>query len=292
MTMRLTKLGALAASALIFSSSAEMAAAQSSKHYATVGIWKVEAVFGGGAFDGCDATQKNVLGAKLRFAQEARSKTWALGANTTANGVFPGVLAFDGVPENIDFDHAGGWAIFPLSASGLALLRKSRNVAVDIGWGSNNFSLRGSSKALAKVTECVNRKGRAPARKPAVAKRAPRSSASAGPKPNLKKSVGARCYDAAIGNYSCRLTQEKPTAGYSEAYQITGGSSVTNYWVKKINDRFGDVWVKFSPQDAQWTFVGRWQTDANDQDCAAPVASQTPEARNNLAQDTWQLCIK
>ncbi len=141
------------------------------QHYANVRGWTVNAFFDNRTFQGCAGINPDNGGA-MRIAL-TRDNAWGVSLRANGNGFINGNLEIDGRNQPVQYQYSPeGWANVGLTAQELVDIRRGRSIGIDIGRGYFDFSLAGSTAAMGKVTECVNRQGRKP--QPRVAQQQPR----------------------------------------------------------------------------------------------------------------------
>lgn len=143
------------------------------------------------------------------------------------------------------------------------------------------FSLSGSTAAILKTTECVQRRGLINDSAPGVT--SPKSNGgsifSVPTVPVGQPAVG-NCESGFGGAYRCTLERLPTKAGYQISTRVTDTSnSVPLLDLDQVSSNEADVWANMN---GTWLFMGRWSASNPSSNCLAPVPNQIAEARNNL----------
>ncbi|MBE1284764.1 MAG: hypothetical protein GJ676_15750 [Rhodobacteraceae bacterium] len=263
----------------------------SETHYASVRGWDVLVIHDqSGVFTYCGAT-KNESGNKVLIALGADG-LWGLAVPTYQTGTFGGgVLDIDKVSIDSQFGFVGGFATRDLSLDELHRIKAGNQMGVMInGDGPERWwSLSGSSAAITKVEECVIRRGSAPT---ATATSQPTVSPTSGflsPVIPVGEMRIGNCDMVFTGPYRCTFESLPAKQGYRSSTRIVDTfNQAPTLDLDAVSDSEADVWALL---DGQWQFMGRWASDQTAGDCLVPTSNQVPEARNNLGQDAWQICV-
>ena len=248
-----------------------------------------------GAFNGCGAL-KEEAGQKVLLALGTNG-IWELVVPTSQTGTFGGgILDIDKISIDSQFGFVGGFAIRELSVQEIGMIKAGSQLGVVInGDGPERWwSLSGSTAAMLKATECVQRGGRAVAAAvPASPSPSPSPSPSGGsdllyPVPVGETQVGD-CKMGFTDVYRCTFEGLNPKAGYRTSTRVVDAfGSAPTLDLDAVSATEADVWALM---DGNWSFMGRWRHDTSMGRCLVPGDNQTPEAINNLGQDAWMICL-
>lgn len=263
--------------------------------YASVKGWDVLSLKdSAGSFVSCGAV-KTENGNRVMLAQGA-DWSWIVATPTNQYGTFGGgVLEIDKVSIDSQFGFTGGFAHRDLSGSELQAIKKGRQMGIAINGdgGTRWWSLSGSTAATLKVTECVQRKGQVaayqPSPSPSPAPSAHGARLLSNPIPVGQTRVGD-CHSVFSSGYRCNLIGQPPKSGYSASVRVQDISNQQpTLDLDVVSASEADVWALMNNN---WAFMGRWVRDAAMGDCLAPGPNQSPDARRNLGQDAWQICLR
>ena len=255
--------------------------------YASVRGWTVTSLDERNGVHGCRAT---IVQRGRSLMIERYHGQWNLVVQSRQSGTFQGgTVTIDKAVTDAQFGLRNGYAIFGMSNSTLGQLKKGSAISVKVN-GDNpvSFSLRGSTAAIGKVTECDQRQGEVPQ---AATPQAPATSG-----PAIGETATANCSTVTEGNYPCVATNMKPETGYEGVIRVVpaaGQKGKNAFFVKfKPGVPLADVW--FNTPGGTWQMLGGWDLRPAGQDgfCATPAANQTAAARNALGQDAWELCVQ
>lgn len=262
------------------------------KPYARVGDWKVTRVTASsGHFNGCRASKrdnKKLLVVERLLDNVPGMSPWQLVVRTRQSGRSGGALVtYDSTAVDSEFMILDGFATRELVPYEVEKFRQSSHLHVIINQGrTRTWSLSGSAAALLKIEECVDRGGR----------KAPQNAAVQSPKktkPAAKASTMGTCSGTVFPTYRCKVSQIKPGGKFIRAFRVKDPQGNTpTFTVRMISESRAKVWEK--SQGSQLRYLGVWQPTNASGDCMAPLPSnqQKAEARSNLGQDAWDLCVR
>jgi hypothetical protein len=259
--------------------------AQTSQAYSSVRSWIISSEYQNGAFIGCHG-QKNTRAETLAFRTRYGQMEMVVPNEGPGTGFAGALVQIDRSAIDAQFGFEGGYAFRALTDHEIGLLKKGSRVQVRInGQYQQEHSLKGSTAALLKIQECESRKGQLPKAKSAQAAQ-PQKPAARAPQSNQ---VSANCDGFTFAPYRCTVTRHQPEAGYIDTYEITDpNANVPSFFFKIMNRNEADVWVAFD--GGAWNYVGVWINTSDE--CSEPAQTQTAEARMNLGQDAWGLCVR
>jgi len=261
-------------------------------HYAAVRGWDVLSFTeSNGAFNSCGAV-KSENGNRVMIAQGVDG-TWNIAVPTRQSGSFGGgILDIDKASIDSQFGFIGGFAYRELSNRELQMIKAGNHLGVLInGDGAERWwSLSGSTAAILKATECVQRRGRAAAAPVTPSPRAPLASPLLAPTVPVGETRVGNCEMGFVGGYRCTFEGLPAKQGYRSSTRVVDVSNTApTLDLDAISTTEADVWAYMN---GNWLFMGRWAADNRSGNCLAPGAIQSPDARNNLGQDAWMLCLQ
>ncbi len=263
-----------------------LAQAQTSQAYSNVRGWVVSSDYQNGSFIGCSAQQNTRADT---WSVRTRNGGWEMTVPNYGppNGFDGAVVTVDRTSIDAQFAYTGDIAYRELNSYELGLLKKGSRLTVRInGQDQQSYKLSGSTAAVLKVQECEQRRGNAQSAQATSPRRATPPPAPA-PAPQ-QHSTSAHCSTYIGGSFQCNLIRKAPEAGYVDAFEIVSNQyGEPNYFFKVKNEYESDTWV--SLDGGPWTYMGVWQPAPDG--CSEPHPNQGSEARNNLGQDAWGLCV-
>lgn len=143
-----------------------VAAPQGEEFYADTRGWRVFAGRVGGGFGYCFAEAVRGDGSALRLGWDGQQ--WQLAVPITSRPDWEGTLQIDGAGSGqgyrrggdyISGTASGGWTIAWLGEAELDGLRQGKFAVLGVGRADYDFRLSGSTAAVLKVQECVDRSG-------------------------------------------------------------------------------------------------------------------------------------
>lgn len=262
------------------------------EYYADIRGWTVNAIIHAqGGFVGCRAVKTSRNG---HLIVERHNGIWQLVVPTDRTDVYGGaILSIDKADIDSQFGFENGWATRELSARELDLIKAGNQLGVEInGEPPRYWELSGSTAAILKAQECADNGGNLPQDDAQAASGQGASGQAAPPPPpppgRPPQTVTATCDSVPTGPYGCEITQMPEEPGYKEIYQIAGSNGAPAYFIKVKSDNRADVWASFD--GAPWRYLGVWGNVGPN--CSEPLPNQSSEARDNLGQDAWNLCIR
>lgn len=168
--MKKSILGVIAAVSVVVTGAGAAQAQVQTTPYGSVRGWTVSAHAENGFFQGCSAT----LTASTHWMTMEHHPMigWAVQIGLSALwGTHNGYVDIDRASFDAQFDGNGGQVNFLASDPMMGAIRAGNQMSLSVPnvWQSNVVPLRGTAAAAAKITECVNNEGRAPAAAPAAA---------------------------------------------------------------------------------------------------------------------------
>jgi hypothetical protein len=285
-------LSVLSAYALLSAPSMAQTFNGTESQYASVKGWQVASYSdASGAFNSCGAV-KFENGNKVMLGLGADG-SWGIAVPTTQTGTFGGgILDIDKVSIDSQFGFVGGFAIRDLSNQEVRMIKAGRQLGVVVnGDGPEKwFSLTGSTAAILKTTECVQRRGQIKASAPAATSaKSNGGSVFSNQTAQVGQTAVGNCESGFGGAYRCTLEKLPTKAGYRSSTRVTDTSnSVPVLDLDEVSPNEADVWANMN---GTWLFMGRWSASNSSGNCLSPVSNQVAEARNNLGQDAWSLCV-
>lgn len=126
--------------------------------YGNVKGWRVFSSVGDFGLEYCAIARDNG-NVELRIATNGEGWQLAMPYYDSGNGL-EGAWGFDGFEDTAPFYTDGdGWAYMDVSTSMLGSLHSQSNLSLELDRGPQHFSLSGSSAAMNKAIECVQRGG-------------------------------------------------------------------------------------------------------------------------------------
>lgn len=244
------------------------------RHYGSARGWNVVASEIDGQFAYC-AAEMTRNGLNVRIGWDGMQ--WQVAVPIRSHTTWEGQLDIDGRIQFASGTAEGDWTIVWLGLNELDRLKRGNNAVIGAGRYDYDFPLNGTTAAIGKVQECVDRSGR--------------RAASPSPAPRTPAPARATCDTVTEGTYSCEVSQMPPEAGYQEVLKVVGpNSNYNDFFIKMKDNDTADVWISFSGAD--WQFLGSWAPTHPGSDCIEPLANQTRRVRDTLGQDAWSLCLR
>ena len=153
------------------------------RHYASVSGWNVLSQLVDGRFAGCIAQKRGQHQTNFGIGQSSEG-IWAFGAQYNQTDNVDGFFSVDKYNAEKTYFVSDDWSITGITVRELELLKSGTTANLQIVGGGTDLSLKGSSAAIAKVSECTKRAGKVKKvakKKQVVAKRAPTQSRQVAP---------------------------------------------------------------------------------------------------------------
>jgi len=269
----------------------EFRAEHQSTRYATVKGWTVYALnHSYDGFLGCGAAKTERAGQLLL---EYNNRRWNIIVPTDQTGRFGGaIFSVDKHDFDSQFGFDLGFATKEITRTELSFIKSGSSLGVEInGDRARYWSLSGSTAAILKVQECSANQGVRRKAKRRTTTRRPAKRSRNVPNSSGSKTAMATCDTPTSATYRCVVKSLPSEAGYIETYQVdpaSGGG--TSYFFKVKNKNAADVWIAFD--SGPWKYVGEWVNSGQNGQCSAPGRNLDAEARDNLGQDAWELCVR
>ncbi|WP_373353351.1 hypothetical protein [Pseudoroseicyclus sp. CXY001] len=268
--------------------------------------WTVLAATAGGRFAYCVAERDRGDGYANRLGWDGMQ--WQLAMPYDVAPGWEGTLEVDGMGAGQGYGRggnwisgtaSGGWAIAWLGRAELEALGQGSTAMLSIGRADMPMSLAGTTAAILKVQECVERGGAAPAVAPAapaapaapnvtVTTTTPTQTTTPTPAGFFPPTGVRPCETVSYRQGTCNVTSMAAEPDYPRIYQLDFPGE--NYLVKLLPSGEAHVWASFATNPG-WRAVGIWESQA-DAACIEPGPSQTAEAQAALGQDWWFLCVR
>ncbi len=297
-------------------------ASEQPNFYASVRGWDVFSITDSEwGFQGCRAIKNGRSGMIMigytPIDRTANNGDWQLIVPTLHQGRYDGgIVSVDGYEYTGQFGFSQGWATKQLSEYELASIKDGDVLRVKINGDpvpSRSWELKGSTAASLKAYECTHKGGiapnkvtqrSAPSTLPPVPKSDPKSpflfSPDAGNLP-----AGSKIDYSSIGNckfvfsqpFRCSFSFYVPDQQYKHTFLIEDTFNENPSLLVRIKSSSEiHVWETgmvpgngLDPKD--WKFLGDWEIGGSNGECLRPKDNQSSEAKRNLGQDSWELCL-
>lgn len=259
----------------------------SERAYGSARGWLVSAAEDRGRFAYCVGTYSN-NGYAIRIGYDGGQ--WQLAVPGRSTPDWEGTLDIDGDRRASSGTAVGNWTIAWLRLDEVDRLARGNHAELSNETTYYSFPLLGAAATITKIEECVERQG-VVANAPAVQQPAP-------PPPPPPRSLSGQgksnCFSKAWGPYLCQITDFPPESGYHRASRIDpiDFPNAQSFFVRYL-DANAEVWTA-GAQSSSWAYLGVWAFSSQEGDCIEPMGygAQSPEARRNLGQRDWNLCVQ